>query len=159
MNAKKKVRNVAGRPSLAGAQRLAVALLAVATLALTGCGKSGPPEKLAVFPVEGKIELNGKPPAGATVILHPKNEALTPGARAEVQPDGTFKATTYTTGDGAAEGDYIVTVEWRKAVQKNGDYTFGPNLVPEQYSDRKTSQLEVHVAEQPNVLRPIKLKR
>ena len=76
-----------------------------------------------------------------------------------MQPDGTFKATTYTSGDGVAEGDYIVTVEWRKAVQKNGEYTFGPNLVPEQYSDRQTSQLEIHVAAQPNVLPPIKLKR
>lgn len=145
---------------LASSERFTLwGMLFLAAATLTGCGKSGPPAKLAVFPVEGKVELNGKPPAGATVILHPKDETRVPGARAQVQPDGTFKVTTYTTDDGAAEGDYIVTVEWRKAVQKNGDYTFGPNLVPEQYSNRQTSQLEVHVAAQPNVLPPIKLKR
>ncbi len=154
-----KQRAASESPFLSSQHRKVWGLLMLAVATLTGCGKSGAPAKLAVFPVEGKIELNGKAPAGATVILHPKNESLTPGARAQVQPDGTFKATTYTADDGAAEGDYIVTVEWRKAVQKNGDFTFGPNLVPEQYSNRQTSQIEVHVAAQSNVLPPIKLKR
>ena len=50
--------------------------------------------------------------------LHPKGQSETPAARAEVKPDGTFVAGTYEVSDGAAEGDYIVTVEWFKPVQK-----------------------------------------
>ena len=53
---------------------------------------------------------------------------------------------TYALDDGAAEGDYLVTVEWFKPVQKNDDYVIGPNLVPEKYGKPQTSPIEVHVA-------------
>ena len=131
----------------------------VAVLALAGCGRSGP-ARVAVYPVQGKVEVNGKPAAGAVVILHPKGDPAAPAARGEVKEDGTFVAGTYASGDGAAEGDYIVTVEWFKPVkQKNGDFVEGKNLVPEKYSRPTTSQLEVHVAAQENQLPPITIKR
>ncbi len=109
--------------------------------------------------MQGKVELNGKPTAGAVVTLHPKGATDAPPARAEVKPDGTFVAGTYEVSDGAAEGDYIVTVEWFKPVQKRDDYVMGPNLVPAKYSVPQTSQIEVHVAAQPNQLPTIKLTR
>ena len=123
-----------------------------------GCGQSAPPAR-TVYPVLGKVELNGKPTAGAVVTLHPKGATNTPPARAEVKPDGTFVAGTYEASDGAAEGDYVVTVEWFKPVLKRDDYVMGPNLVPAKYSVPQTSQIEVHVAAQPNQLPTIKLKR
>ena len=109
--------------------------------------------------MQGKVELNGKPTAGAVVILHPKEGSAAPAARAEVKADGTFVAGTYAATDGAAEGDYLVTVEWFKPVLKNDDYVMGPNLVPKKYSAPQTSQIEIHVAAQSNQLPTIKLKR
>jgi hypothetical protein len=136
-------------------------LIFIATAAvapLVGCGQSAPP-RVPVFPVQGKVEVNGKPAAGALVVLHPKGESNAPPARAEVSADGSFSTSTYAPGDGAAEGDYVVTVEWFKPVLKNDNYVVGPNLVPEQYSMPQTSQIEVHVAAQTNQLPPIALKR
>ncbi len=137
---------------------LSASLVGLALSVLIGCGQSGP-ERLTVYPVQGKLEVNGKPAAGAVVVLHPKGDASKPGARAEVQADGTFTAGTYTANDGAPEGDYILTVEWFKPVLKHDEYVTGPNLVPAKYSKPDSSQLEVHVAAQPNQLAPIKLKR
>ncbi|HEY1598060.1 MAG TPA: hypothetical protein VGG64_00560 [Pirellulales bacterium] len=141
------------------ALRLGVWALTLGTvLTSAGCGQSAPP-RVPVFPVQGKVSVNGKPAAGALVILHPKGDPSKPSARAAVKPDGTFEATTYAPADGAAEGDYVVTVEWYKAVPKNDDYVVGPNLVPDKYSKPQTSNIEVRVAAQPNELPPITLKR
>ena len=43
-----------------------------------GCGQSAPP-RATVYPVQGKVELNGKPTAGAVVTLHPKGGTDAPG--------------------------------------------------------------------------------
>lgn len=123
-----------------------------------GCGQSAP-TRATVYPVQGKVELNGKPTAGAVVMFHPKGAPDKPAARAEVKPDGTFVAGTYEAADGAPEGDYVVTVEWFKPVLKNDEYVMGPNLAPKKYSTPQTSNLEVHVAAQPNQLPTITLKR
>jgi hypothetical protein len=148
--------DVSGRCGTSPLAAIAVFTL-VATL-FTGCGQSGP-QHATVYPVKGKVELNGKPTPGAVVVLHPKGNPEIPSARAEVQADGTFVVGTYGVNDGAAEGDYVATVEWFKAVPKNDDYVVGPNLVPKQYSAPQTSKLEVHVAAQPNQLPTFKLKR
>lgn len=148
----------AGRGRYGAGPLVAIAVLTVAGTFFTGCGQSAPP-KATVYPVQGKVELNGKPTPGAVVVLHPKGNPEIPSARAEVQPDGTFIVGTYAVSDGAAEGDYVATVEWFKAVQKNDDYVVGPNLVPKQYSAPQTSTLDVHVAAQPNQLPTFKLKR
>jgi len=145
-------------PSRSRPQWFVVATTLLALTVLAGCGQAAP-ERLNVYPVQGKLEVNGKPAAGAVVILHPKGDAAKPGARAEVQSDGSFSAGTYAASDGAPEGDYILTVEWFKPVLKRDEYVMGPNLVPDKYSKPESSQLEIHVAAQPNQLAPIKLKR
>jgi len=135
-----------------------IAFHAVAVATLAGCGQSAPP-RVPVFPVEGRVEVNGRPAAGAVVILHPKGNASAPAARAQVKPDGTFAAMTYEPADGAAEGDYVVTVEWYKPIQKHGEWDQGPNLVAAKYGRPQTSSIEVHVAAQANQLPPIKVTR
>src|SRR5262245_35683473 len=95
---------------------LSAASLALAALCLAGCGRSG---RAPVYPVTGQVLLDGsgKPAAGATVIFHPAKGATDSAPRAVGQADdqGTFTLTTYEKGDGAAAGDYVVTVEWRAA--------------------------------------------
>jgi len=56
-----------------GARRGSARLLTLAAVArvASGCGKSGP-ERIPVFPTEGKVIWKGQPAPGALVVLHPK---------------------------------------------------------------------------------------
>jgi BON domain/Prokaryotic lipoprotein-attachment site len=132
----------------------------VVLLVLAGCGRSGPP-RAATNPTTGSITYQGQSIGGAFLALHPKagSAADVPTATALVQPDGKFAVTTYDTGDGVPEGDYVVTVQWRKATKSGGDFVPGPNLLPAKYSRPESSDVIVHVATGTNELPPIVLKR
>lgn len=85
-----------------------------ALLVAAGCGSGKP----ATVPVTGKVAFNKTTaPAGALVVFHPADDALEKriGGKpfATVGEDGSFTLTTYAADDGAPEGDYGVTVEWR----------------------------------------------
>lgn len=69
----------------------------------------------ATYPVSGTLlDSARKPATGATVILQPVIPDDRDLARpmATVGEDGSFRLTTYRTGDGAPEGEYVVTVVW-----------------------------------------------
>ncbi len=147
------------RPLAVGGRRLAALLSVAALVAVTGCSKPKL-ERLPVFPVTGKVTVSGKATPGAYVVLHPQDAAVPDIVRPAgyVQPDGSFQLTTYDKFDGAPAGTYDVTVEWRKAVKQDGDTLPGPNVLPKQYSDPKTSKLRVEVASAPTTLDPIDIK-
>lgn len=95
-----------------------VATVAVA-LSLAGCGGSGKPEAV---PAGGKVMFNKTTvPVGALVVFHPPDPATEKriGGKpfAKVKDDGTFALTTYAEGDGAPEGEYGVTIDWRPATK------------------------------------------
>ena len=132
----------------------AAALLAAST---AGCG-TAEPEHVAVFPTTGKITFRGQPTVGATVLLHPKApQEKVPAPRASVAPDGSFELSTFNTGDGAPEGDYVLTVKWYKPVKNGSDFVSGPNVIPAKYTQAESSDIVVHVAAGENDLKPIKL--
>jgi hypothetical protein len=90
------------------------ALLFAAGLAAAGCGSSKPP----VLPAGGKVAYKKTtPPVDALVVFHPVDPAVEKriGGKpfAKVKDDGTFALTTYAEGDGAPEGEYGVTIDWR----------------------------------------------
>jgi hypothetical protein len=122
--------------------------LTLVALSATGCGRSGEP-RIAVVPVTGKVVFQGQSTPGALVVYHPAQgeSATAPPAQATVRDDGTYSLTTYTANDGAQPGEYKVTVEWRRLVTDDGDAKPGPNLLPDKYSQFKSSDLVVHVAE------------
>lgn len=133
----------------------------VTAAVLTGCEQADP-NRVAVFPVTGAATLNGQPlPAGALVVLHPKNttDARVLPARGHVGSDGTFKITTYEDNDGAAAGDYAVTVTYYPPVQKGDSVAPGPNVLPRKYENAVTTDLVIHVAEGDNQLPPLTLTR
>ncbi|MBW8885605.1 MAG: hypothetical protein JF612_12715 [Planctomycetia bacterium] len=107
------------------------------------------------------VTYQGQPIGGAFLALHPKAGASAdvPTATAVVQSDGTFAITTYDRGDGVPQGDYVVTVQWRKAIKAGADFVPGPNLLPVKYSRPESSDVVVHVAAGTNQLPPIALKR
>lgn len=104
------------------------------------------------YTVAGKAFLDGVPTPGAQVVLQPAGKNAK-GARAlgVVAGDGTFKLTTYTAHDGAAEGEYAVSVTWKQpAYDVQGKY--GPNLLPARYAKVETSGLRASIKSGPNSL-------
>jgi hypothetical protein len=129
------------------------AALLMATI--LGCGKAEP-NRVAVFPVNGKITFQRQPTVGATVLLHPQTPLeKVPAPRASVAPDGTFRISTFNTGDGAPEGDYVVTVQWYRPVKNGTDVVSGPNVIPRKYTQAASSDIVIHVAAGENSLKPI----
>jgi hypothetical protein len=94
------------------------------------------------------------------VVLHPKNPAAkAPPARGHVAPDGTFTVSTYEGQDGAAEGEYTVTVTLHRAVPQGDGFRPGPNVLPRKYESAATSDLVVRIAQGVNQLPALELKR
>ena len=94
------------------AERAAGGLI-LAALLLIGCGgKSGETEP--IFPVTGRVLVDGEPAKGALVIFH-RNETDADSARPRgfALENGTFELTTTSKNDGAPAGSYRVTVLWR----------------------------------------------
>lgn len=150
-------------PAPAGLFRSGWAVAAALVLAvLAGCGQKAA-DRTPVFPASGSITVKGLPAHGAIVVLHPKNAIPAPNGegapapRANVDEQGAFDVTTYDRGDGAPEGEYVVTVMWFKQIKENGDLKAGPNVVPAKYSRPSTSDIVVKIAAGQNSLPPIKL--
>jgi hypothetical protein len=140
--------------SIALTQRvLALAALLPALVFISGCKSE---VRVPVFPVAGKVTFKGQPTAGAQVVLHP----VKPIDTHDVAPtgivgnDGSFTITAYEPGDGAPQGDYVATVEWRKFV----DGGAGPNVLPKEYSSPATSPVKVSVQNGPTNIPPIAIK-
>jgi hypothetical protein len=144
---------------------IALAAVAIASIALVGCGEQIDPTRLAVFPAKGQISFKGQAPVGASIVLFPKttapkgSDAPLVCPRGRVQTDGTFALTSYKADDGAPAGEYSVTLEWHKLVKApDGQPDLGPNLLPAQFSRPEKSPLVVKIAAGTNTLPPIVLK-
>lgn len=131
---------------------------ALLSISLIGCAEAKP-ERAAVFPAKGTITFKGEPTHGAILALHPKTQlpAGAPSPRANVAQDGSFAVSTYDSGDGAPEGEYVVTVTWNKLIKNGADVRLGPNVIPPKYGDPKTSDLVVKIASGENQIPAIKL--
>lgn len=141
-----------------GAAHSALGLVCLVLLAAGGCGGKSGPERVAVYPVDGTVTFKGQPMPGAFIVFHPKTpQPNAPSPRAEINKDGVLKVSTYDGGDGAPEGEYVVTIEWRKLVKNGADVVAGPNVVPRKYSRPETSDIVRKVAAAPTTLEPIQL--
>jgi len=137
-----------------------VVALLFTILPLAGCGKSDGP-RVPVFPVSGKVTVDGLPAEGAQVVLHPASNSTSHGVSSQgiVERDGAFQTTVYEAGDGAPAGDYVVTVQWFNVLTgSDGAGARGPNVIPREYSNPTTSPIKVTVSSSPNELAPIEIK-
>lgn len=100
---------------------LSSALFLCALVGTAGCGTRRPP----VVPVGGKVMYKKTTPAhGALVVFHPASYDIEKqiGGKpvGKVREDGTFTLTTYEEDDGAPEGEYGVTIDWRGSPAERG---------------------------------------
>jgi hypothetical protein len=92
-------------------RRHAAGLCFLGLLAFTGCGDG----KIARYPVNGKVLVDGKPAAGAMVIFCPiegSEQLMRERPIGFAGPDGSFQLTTFALNDGAPAGEYKVIARW-----------------------------------------------
>ncbi|WP_165226369.1 DUF4198 domain-containing protein [Aquisphaera insulae] len=112
-----------------------------------------------VYPVSGRILVDGKPAAKAEISFHP----LDPRSRQAPQPiaiaeeDGSFRPSTRLSQDGAPAGEYTLTVVWRKIRVDHGEEVAGADQLNGRYNDPHRSGLRVTIKEDENTLDPIHL--
>lgn len=103
-----------------------------------------------LYAVRGQAFFEGAPMAGAVVTLTPNAKAKKGvTARAIVEADGSFRLTTYKANDGAAAGEYAVTVAWRERLPGG---QLGASLLPARYGKVEQSGLRTTIRQESNEL-------
>jgi hypothetical protein len=110
--------------------------------------------------VHGQLfDARKKPATGAIVTFHPTNADPKDPAKptAKVDEQGNYALTTYTAGDGAPAGEYVITVFWPMQKKTPFDADTGDQLKGKLDRPEK-SQLKFTVAKTPeNEVPPITL--
>ncbi len=134
-----------------------VCLIAAVLLAFAGCGRSPTADRPPLYPAQGKVLFNGQPAAGLRVSLHRVDKQAGPMPTAVTGADGAFQLGTYAPGDGAPEGDYLVTATWLKSSNPDGD---APEIdrLRGRYVDPLRSAIKVHLDPAANQLAPFELR-
>ena len=137
--------------------RLPFVLSLLTPLAFVGCGDSAP-LTVATYPVEAPITFQGKPTPGAFVAFHPVTPTENvPAPRGVVTREGQLQVSTFNGGDGAPEGEYVLTVQWGRPVKQGDEIVPGPNVIPRKFASPQTSNLRIRIAAGDNKLEPIRL--
>ena len=94
-----------------------VLLVAAAAGLAAGCGGN---DFRKTYPVTGTLTVNGAPAEpGVLIWLHPQfaeTDKYPIHPKGETTAGGAFVISTYNTGDGAPEGEYLATVEWPQRI-------------------------------------------
>jgi hypothetical protein len=133
-----------------------IALFAL-VVSLPACG----PSHKSVYHVHGKVtDADGKPAAGALLVFtristEGDKEPVTAAGKAD--DSGEYTLTTYENGDGAPEGEYVVTITW-PGEKKTPGPGVGPDRLNGQFASERTSQIRRKVEKSgPNEMETIKV--
>jgi hypothetical protein len=126
-------------------------LLATLALLLAGCGGSN------IASVSGRVTLDNKPLANATVTFHPDSNEFNPGPGSQGKTDGngeyTLKLLTKDV-NGAVLGKHKVSITAYNEIAAAGQPAhrkgFGTPLVPPEYNAKTTLTFEVLAGGNPN---------
>lgn len=147
-------------------------IITIIALFALGCSSGEETNRELTYPVSGMVTLDDTPLAGATVTFRPTVKGGR-GAVAITDETGSYQLMTYETADGAAAGDYIVSVVKQEHTPGDPSYTdsdsdnYGQDpppgaeaktvdLVPTKYANGKTSGLTATVEEGENLF-PLEL--
>ncbi len=114
--------------------------------------KGMPVKKKPLHPVMGKLTIDGMEAAGVTVslyMLNPITEKYNNVADGLTDERGQFQLSTYSRFDGCPAGEYFVTVVKTGKGYYN-DETPQQNLLPEKFTEPKTSPLKLTIKEGTN---------
>jgi hypothetical protein len=139
-------------------RRLCCALLCLAAAACGSNEYSG----RRLFPVSGRVLVNGQPASQAVVMLYETNEAPLDATAGVIRPQGwtdsdgrfTLTSSPHTMNDGAPAGEYRVTVTW--PAHRSG-FGMGPDKLGGKYAKAESSGLTVRIEEKKNALAPFEL--
>lgn len=133
----------------------------IVVLAIMAASASGCHNDSKVVAVRGRVLVNGKPAAQAIVTFHPANgDRGAPRPSGQTDEDGYFRLTSHSEADGAAPGEYAVTVTWFRPVRERpaaGAEYVTKNFLPARYADPKTSRLTATVELGASELQPLQL--
>jgi hypothetical protein len=150
---------------------LVCSVLPIALIAIAGCGghdkwKEGRPK---TYPTSGTVQLDGQPVEGATLVFQPLDEANGKPGTAVTNSKGHFSAQTFDPGDGLTEGTHRVSISKTQMLDRATKQvvtevtTDAPliedHLLPQRYSDFRTSNLEVEIKPSINKLEPFNLTK
>lgn len=136
-------------------------ILATALVALSACGGKKFP---TTYPVKGKVLVNGQPAKACQITFNPTGTGGDPATKAtpqgETDEKGEFQLTSYNANDGAPEGEYVVTINWRDRVGMSQALE-GPDRLGGVYSRAEKNKalkgFVVQVGKQPLELPPFEL--
>ncbi len=142
-----------------GLNEFALAVAALCFVVCCGCGPSRP----EIASVSGQVTYQGKPVTTGRIAFYPENGRRP--AMAAIEPDGSYKLTTFDSKDGALLGKHRVTIKSTRAVGGppldglNRDAKAAPAsqpklewLVPEKYSQKDTTPLTAEVKDGKNTI-------
>jgi hypothetical protein len=119
-------------------------LLALVCLTLCSCAEKAPDRK-PVYPLTGQVLVDGQPARRVSVFCHDvkgmdgKQPTL---SSSTTDQDGKFAMTTYETGDGVPQGEYVLTFEWYDGVPGGAPL---PDKLKHRYADVKASKVRATV--------------
>jgi hypothetical protein len=94
----------------------------------------------------------------ATIHFHPVDESRPP-AFATVQGDGSYELSTYAEDDGAAAGDYLVTINWIREEKIDDEVVTSPDKLGGRYARKESSGLKATIGEEENEVPRFDLKK
>jgi hypothetical protein len=132
-------------------------------VALSGCA-SEEDGRVKVYPVSGKVLVNGKPAEGAELIFYGATPEMrgpgTVSAEGVTDENGVFHLGSYGPNDGAPAGKFNVVVIWREPIPDGVDQERfqAKDRLNNRYATPESSGLTAEVPERGIELPPFELK-
>lgn len=135
-----------GREGDVGGLKKPAAALAIVCLHLCSCAEKTPDRK-PTFPVTGRVQVDGRPAAQLSLTCHDVKglDPLQPTVSSAItDQDGKFALSTYQSGDGVPEGEYVLTFVWANFDLISKSYG-GADGLKGRYSDPQKSEWRFRV--------------
>jgi len=121
---------------------------------LVGCSGEEPPYRKPTFSVKGKMTVDGAAPGEPMQIKcipisqEDSDPSHTSFSETMSLPSGEFQISTYESGDGVPNGEYVLAIVWGKLNLMTRSYG-GPDKLQGEYSDAKKSPFKFTVSGAP----------